>query len=247
VIGLIDLEHESWLNVRQNRLEHYAYIMDVKLKLEALSGQPCLVQRYSDVTLAGLRDLGIRALLISGNATSFDAYGQNPFAEMNRIIRATEWPILGFCGGHQLIAAAHGVEVGPIRRLQAGEEDVTDLSGPGFFKEWAFTPVQVVADDPILDGLGASPVFLEVHYWEAKQTPPGFRLLASTRDCRVQLMRQTDRPVYGAQFHPEAFTEWPNDQRSELVNLIYPSGYDRAALDGRQLLTNFFHIAGLPA
>ncbi len=247
MIGFIDLEHESWLQVRQNRLEHYAYIMDIKLKLEALSGQPCLVQRYSDVTLAGLRDVGIRALLISGNATGFDAYGQNPFAEMYQIIRAAEWPILGFCGGHQLIAAAHGVEVGPIRRLRADEVDITDLSGPGYLKEWGFMPVQVAGDDPILDGLSASPTFLEVHYWEVKQMPPAFRLLASTPDCQVQLMRQNDRPVYGTQFHPEAFTEWPNDQRCELVNLVYPSGYDRAAPDGRQLLVNFFHIAGLLA
>jgi GMP synthase-like glutamine amidotransferase len=84
-----------------------------------------------------------------------------------------------------------------------------------------------------------------VHYCEAKGVPPGFRLLARTDDCRVQLVRQSDRPVYGTQFHPEGYTEWPNDQRSELVNLVYPSGYDRAAPDGRQLLCNFFRLAGL--
>ena len=108
-------------------------------------------------------------------------------------------------------------------------------------------PVPVVAHDRILAGLGPAPVFLEMHYWEAKQIPPGFQLLASTADCPVQLIRQIDRPVYGAQFHPEAYTEWPNDQRCEWVNLIYPSGYDRAAPDGRQLLTNFFQIAGVSA
>ena len=55
-------------------------------------------------------------------------------------------------------------------------------------------PVPVVAHDRILDGLGPAPVFLEMHYWEAKQIPPGFQLLASTADCPVQLMRQIDRP-----------------------------------------------------
>ena len=247
MICFVDLEHDSWLHLRQNRLEHDGYIMDVKLKLEALSGQPCLVQRYCDVTLAGLRDLDIRALAISGNVTPFDAYGQGAFAELDQIIRAADWPIIGFCGGHQVMAMAHGVEVAPMRRLRPGEPDVTDLDGPGYLKEWGFMPVPLVSDDPILDGLGSAPVFLEMHYWESKQVPPGFQLLASTDNCRVQLMRQADRPVYGAQFHPEGYTDWPNDQRSEKVNVVYPTGYERAEPDGRKLLTNFFRIAGLPA
>jgi len=246
MICFIDLEHDSWLALRQNRLEHYAFMTDVKLKLEAMSGQPCLVQRYCDVSLSSLRVLDLRALLISGNATGFDAYGAGAFREMHHIIRAAEWPIIGFCGGHELIAMAHGVEVAPMRPLRPGERDVTDLSGPGYLKEWGFEPVTAVADDPILNGLACAPVFLEVHYWEAKQIPSGFKLLGSTGDCRIQLMRRDDRPVYGTQFHPEAFTEWPNDQRNELVNLVYPSGYDRIASDGRTLLTNFFHVAGLP-
>jgi len=242
MICFIDLEHESWLKRRQDRLEHYGFIMDVKLKLEELSGQPCIVQRYRDATLRGLRDLGISALVISGNATGFDAYGEGAFDELHRIVRAAEWPVIGFCGGHQLIAEAHGGAIGPMRLLRPGEPDITDLSGPGYLKEWGFTTVNIVGDDPILNGLGRSPVFLEMHYCEVKGTPGGFHLLASTPDCRVQLMRRDDRPVYGAQFHPEGYTEWPNDDRSELVNLVYPGGYAEARPDGRRLLMNFFHI-----
>lgn len=245
MICFVDLEHESWLTVRQNRLEHYAFIVDVKLKLEAISGQPCLVQQYCDVTLDALRALEIRALIISGNATGFEQYDTTHLAELHRIIRAAEWPIIGFCGGHQQIAAAHGVELGPMRLLHPGEPDLTDLSGPGYLKEWGFGPVSVTAEDPILEGLSRTPVFLEMHYCEAKQVPSGFRLLASTSDCRVQLIKRDDKPVYGAQFHPEAYTESPGDDRSELVNLVYPDGYPQAQPDGKKLLANFFQLAGL--
>lgn len=245
MICFVDMEHASWLAQRQRRLAHDAFIMDVKLKLEALSGQPCLVRRYCDTSLAELRRFGIRALVISGNAAEFSEYGGCAFDELHRIIRAAEWPIIGFCGGHQQIAAAHGAEVGPMRRLLPGEPDLTDLSAPGYLKEWGFTPVSVVAADPILAGLSPAPIFLEVHYCEARQLPPGFRLLASTPDCRVQLMRREDRPVYGAQFHPEAYTEWPNDDRNELVNLVYPAGYPHAEPAGRRLLENFFRVAGI--
>ena len=247
MICFIDLEHESWLRLRLHRQEHYGYIMDTKLKLEALSGQPCLVQRYNDVSLSGLRALGIQAMAISGNATNFEHYGAGAFSEMYQIIRAAEWPIIGFCGGHHVIAQAHGAEVGPMRRLRPGEPDPAEISAPGYLKEWAFTPVSVVADDPILKGLGSAPVFLEMHYCEVKQVPPGFQLLASTDPCRVQLMRQIDRPVYGAQFHPEGYTEWPNDERCEKVNIVYPSGQEHVAPAGRTLLANFFQIAGVAA
>lgn len=245
MICFIDMEHASWLALREQRLSHYAFIMDVKLKLEALSGQPCLVRRYCDTSLEELRGFGIRALVISGNATEFSEYGDCAFDELHRIVRAAEWPIIGFCGGHQQIAAAHGAEVGPMRRLRPGEADVTDLSAPGYLKKWGFMPVSVVQDDPILDGLGLAPAFLEVHYCEAKEIPPGFRLLASTPDCRVQLMRRVNRPVYGTQFHPEGYTEWPFDARNELVNLVYPSGYAHAEPAGRRLLENFFRVAGI--
>lgn len=245
MICFIDLEHASWLARRERRLAHDAFTMDVKLKLEAIAGQPCLVRRYCDTSLEELLEFGIRALVISGNATEFSEYGDCAFDELHRIIRAAEWPIIGFCGGHQQIAAAHGAEIGPMRRLRPGEADVTDLSAPGYLKEWGFMPVSVVADDPILAGLGRAAVFLEVHYCEVKLVPAGFRQLASTADCRVQLMRREDRPVYGTQFHPEGYTEWPFDARNELVNLVYPAGCARAEPDGRRLLENFFRVAGI--
>lgn len=245
MISFVSIEHDSWLEDPETRNAHLSYCMDVKLKVEAMTGRPCLVQRYGDVTHQRLQELGITALLISGNAVGFEEYGDGAFSEMYRIIRQAEWPILGFCGGHQLIAMAHGAAVAPMRRLRPGEPDVTTLSGPGYLKEWGFMPVDVVEGDPIFDGLGASPVFLQVHYCEVKEFPPGYRILASSPDCPFQAMRRCDRPVYGVQFHPEGYTEGPHDQRSPVVNLVYPEGCPEARPDGRDLLANFFRIAGI--
>jgi GMP synthase (glutamine-hydrolysing) len=245
MIVFVSLEHESWFDNAENRFSHLAYCMDIKLKIEALTGQPCLVQRYTDVTLGRIQNLGIVALVISGNAVPFEEYDAGDFAEMLRIIRAAPWPILGFCGGHQLIAMAHGSTIAPMRRLRPGEPDVTDLSGPGYLKEWGFMPVEVVEPDPLLNGLGPAPVFLEVHYCEIKDLPPGFRVLASSPECRLQVIKQVDRPVYGTQFHAEGYTEGPDDQRNPLINLVYPGGYPQAQPAGRELLANFFRIAGI--
>jgi GMP synthase (glutamine-hydrolysing) len=243
MICYVSLEHDRWLNSPETRHSHLSFTMDVKLKMEEITGKPCIVQRYGDVTRQRLQELGTTAVVISGNAVGFEEYRDGAFTELMEIIRDAKWPILGLCGGHQLIAMAHGAPVAPMRRLRPGEPDITDLSAPGYLKEWGFMPVEVVRPDAIFDGLGPSPIFLEVHFCEVKELPHGFRLLASTADCRIQVMRRVDRPVYGTQFHPEAFTEGPYDRRSSLVNLVYPDGHAQAQPDGRRLLSNFFRIA----
>jgi len=199
--------------------------MDVKLRLEEISSQPCLVQRYLRLTRQRLSDWGIRALVISGNVADWAEYGEADLAEMCRIIRAAELPIIGFCGGYQLIAMAHGASLGPMRRLKEGEEDPHPDFAPGYFKEWGFTPVRILKADPLFDGLGEEPVFFEAHYWEVKEAPPAFEVLASTDACRIQAIKRIGKPVYGTQFHPEHYTE------------EHP--------DGRQLLANFFKVAGI--
>ena len=245
MICFVDIEHERWLASPDTRTSHLAFCMDVKLKLEEITGRPCIVQRYRDVTQRRLRELGVSTLLISGNAVGFEEYRKDALAELYAIIRQAEMPIMGFCGGHQLIAMAHGAPVEPMRRLRPGEPDITTLSRPGYLKEWGFTQVDVLQTDPVFEGMGSAPVFLEAHYCEVKQLPTGFQLLASTSDCRIQVMKRGDRPVYGTQFHPEGYTEGPYDLRSPLVSLVYPEGQALGQPDGRTLLANFLRIAGV--
>ena len=245
MICFVSLEHESWLEDLENRDAHLLHLMDVKLKLETMTGRSCLVRRYTDVTQQGLQDLDIETVVISGNATDLTEYASADLAGLQDVIRRATLPILGLCGGHQLIAMAHGATVAPMRRLRPGEPDVTDLSASGYLKEWGFIPVDVLESDPIFDGLGAAPVFLEMHYCEIKELPPGFDVLASTRDCAIQVLKQRDKPVYATQFHPESYTESAYDRRNPLVNLVYPDGHPEAHPAGRDLIANFFRIAGV--
>jgi len=205
--------------------------MDVKLRLEEISGHACLLQRYSRVTRQRLKEWDIRALVISGCTADWSEYSEADLAEMYHIIQAADLPILGLCGGHQLIALAYGTPVGLMRRLEEGEEDVCPDLGPGYHKEWGFTPVRLLKADPIFEGLGEEPVFFQAHYWEVKEVPPGFELLASTDVCRIQAIRHVGRLVYGTQFHPE-YCYFSKEEEKE---------YD----DGRKLLANFFRMAGI--
>jgi GMP synthase-like glutamine amidotransferase len=217
--------------------------MDVKLKLEAISGQPCIVLRYTDVTAQLLRDLNITSLVVSGNAVGFEEYSDGSLAELQQIICQADLPIIGLCGGHQLIGIAHGAPTQPMRPLQPDEPDPTTLSAPGYYKEWGYFPVNVLQPDPLFDGLGPAPTFLEAHFCELKELPVGFERLASTAECPIQAMKRVGRLVYGVQFHPEAYTEGTHDRRNSLVDLIYPDGSAPDRPDGQRLLANFFRIA----
>jgi len=231
MICYADIEHERILQDPKKRPELLVRRMEVKLRLEEISGQACLLQRYPRVTRQRLKEWGIQALIISGCGADWSEYSEADLAEMYSIIRAAELPILGLCGGHQLIAMAYGPPLGTLRRLEEGEEDVCPGLGPGYYKEWDFTPVRVLKADPIFEGLGEEPVFLEAHYWEVKEVPPGFDLLASTDVCRIQAIRRTGALVYGTQFHPECY------YFSEEEETLYD--------DGRKLLANFFRLAGV--
>lgn len=245
MICFIDLENDKWIMKPTEHDSHNSYMLDVKYRLEELSGMPCLLRRYSDVTLESLQELGVQAVFISGNASDWVDYAPGSFDALFRIIREGEWPMFGLCGGHQIIARAHGARLGPMRALEAGEKDITDLSGPGYLKEWAFMPVEVIQEDPIFEGLDSDPVVMEVHYWEIKETPPGFDVLASTDACRIQMMKHKDKPIYGAQFHPEAYHDGSLELPNHLVKLVYPKGYGEQRFDGKVILSNFFRIAGI--
>ena len=86
-------------------------------------------------------------------------------------------------------------------------------------------PVRVINRAPLFKDLPREPVFLEAHYLEAKELPPGFENLASTDECRIQAIKCQDKPVYDTQFHPEL--------------------YDNEHSDGRTLIANFLRVAGI--
>jgi len=241
----VDIEHEKALRSAEEKAAHQARCEDVKRRLEETSGDVCVIQRYRRVTRQWLSESGIRALIISGNVTDWAEYDEADLAEMYRIVRSAELPILGLCGGCQLIAMAHGASLGPIRRLEEGEKDLYEDFAPGYFKEWGFVPVRVLKPDSLFDSLREELVFLAAHYWEVKEVPLGFELLASSDACPIQAVRQIGKLVYGTQFHPEAYTEGGADRRSPLVNLVYPEGYTEEQTDGRKLLINFFRVAGV--
>lgn len=241
----VDMEHASEMQDTASQNVHADYVAHVKHKLETISGEQCIVQPYHQLTLEWLAQRDFSAVIFSGNAANWEVYDQPELEHLYTIIRQLDLPVLGFCGGVQLIALAHGAEVGPLRKLESGEVDIAPQYKPGLLKEWSFTPLTILeSTDPLFGGLPEQPVFLDSHSLEVKTIPSEFDLLASTLACRVQVLRHKSKPMYGVQFHPEAYIEEPQDADNWLINMVYPQGYSTPQPDGRKLIENFFKIAG---
>ncbi len=202
-----------------------------KLRFEELSGWPCLAMRYPWVTPEAISQYPFRAVIIGGFGHGWDEMELAELYGLYDLLHTTQLPVLGICGGHQLVAHAftqdfrqvQGLRDEPMRRLQPGEPDWEPDYHPGYFVEKGMQPVRVVHPDPLFAGLPEVVYVRQSHYCEVKQLPPDFRLLASNDHCRLQAMRHQHRLVYGVQFHPENYTDH------------YPHG--------RQILSNFFGIA----
>ena len=196
----------------------------VKLRdrMQQLSGLRCIVVHFTEVRGEDLDRRHVKAILITGRSK---VVSRELDAQFYPLIRDTQIPLFGFCGGMQMIGQAYGVAVGPLRKLAEGESDPNPSYHPGQFKEWGFLPVQIVQRDPLFEGLPDEIVVRQAHAFQVLQVPEGFQLLASSPNCKVQAFKHLQRLVYGTQFHPEV--------------------HDDQHPDGRVVVGNFFRLAGL--
>jgi GMP synthase (glutamine-hydrolysing) len=103
-----------------------------------------------------------------------------------KYVEELEYPLLGICLGHQIIAQAYGAEVG-----SAGAESYAKIK------------INIHDENDILKGLGPSMEVWTSHKDEVKSLPQGFNILASSPICDIEAMKHLEKPLYGIQFHPE--------------------------------------------
>ena len=225
MIVYVDLEHdllkqqpEMWQRVMARRMKH-------KYRFEKMTGQPCLIVRYDQVSPELLKSLRpqVRAVLISGCFTDFEHYSDESLAGLRAVYREASWPMLGLCAGFQLMMEAYGAEIGPISPPD-GRRDIHDGVEYISEHEYGFMPIQVHTRHHLFADL-PEPIVFQAHSWEVKSVPDGFRDLAESDSTKIQAVAHIDLPLYGVQFHPEE--------------------YDQEHRDGRRVIENFFMLAGV--
>lgn len=208
----------------------------VKARLEEASGERCLIVPYREFDLKAVEELRPRAIAMSGFGGHFQAREVSWFHGMDEVLHRADLPIICFCGSHQLLGFSFNQDLHavdrlhdlPMRQLEPTEDlprraqGSPDYDLSSYFVADGFYPIARLADDPLFDGLPETMMLRCSHYCEVKDLPPGFDLLASSGHCRIEAMRHRDRPLYGTQFHPEA--------------------YEAPYLDGQRLLQNFARL-----
>ena len=187
------------------------------------------------------------AIVLSGTLRDFDYYEPGILNRFRGFIEATRVPVLGICGGHQLIGLSFGARVVTLDRQEQEERRTNRLT------EYQYRFVRIIQPaDPIFKGIN-NPLS---HRWHAYTTqgrilrvwqnhglqldsvPESFTLLATSYLCRNQMMakRSDGQLIYSVQFHLEkSFEDWrKNPTRWEHPN---------ESRDGRILFENFLRLA----
>ena len=223
VTCILDTEHPDTIKDKLSKKPIPEYKCRVlQRKTLEITGLPCILVHHAEVTRKDFEQPNLKAILLMARSKSINpALDRELFA----LIRETKIPMIGFCGGLQLIVQAYGGKIDYMRKLNPNEIDTNPKYQPGWFKEWGFMPVRVSKEDRLFANLPSSLLVKEMHAWQIVSLPKEFEILGETAECKIEIAKHRDKPLYGTQFHPEA--------------------YDDQHLDGRKLLENFFRIAGL--
>ena len=157
--------------------------------------------QFTHLEQRALRDLGVDASLIDNDTPpeEIDADGLvlSGGPDMDAIGRCDEYleldvPVLGICLGMQIIAT-----------------ELDGAVGSGDYGGYADVTVDILnEDDPVTGSLAPDTRVWASHADEVKELPSGFTLTAESDVCDVEAMSNTDRDLYGVQWHPEvAHTE----------------------------------------
>lgn len=101
-----------------------------------------------------------------------------------------EKPILGVCLGHQAIGEAFGAKLINLSEVFHGVQ----------------TPVEIIGNDSIFNGLGHEILVGRYHSWvvDANGLLECLEITATSREGLIMALRHKTYDIHGIQFHPES-------------------------------------------
>ncbi len=195
----------------------------------SVENRPVLVvdfgAQYAQLIARRVREAGVYSEIVHHNITAAEVIQKNPLAiilsggpasvyepaspQLDKGILDLGVPVLGICYGFQILASALG-----------GRVDKTGL------REFGATDLKVVSGGEILAGQPGEQICWMSHGDQVMKEPAGFEVLASTATTPVAAFANSEKKIYGVQWHPEV-------KHSQF---------------GQNVLENFLHnAAGIPS
>jgi GMP synthase (glutamine-hydrolysing) len=250
---LSDVARREWGRRAESRLNRERKIApmavsNIRANVERLVREPeTRVVHFSEVAAAA-DEYRPDAIVLSGTLSDFDYYNPDLLEGFGRFIRGTRTPVLGICGGHQLVGLSFGARVFTLDNREQHEH----REGRPFEYQYRFVRI-LDRDDPIFFGINerdsgtwqdytVEAGILRVwqnHGLQLDRVPDDFRLLATAYFCRNQMMvrRSGGQLIYTVQFHLEkSFEDW---DRRQATRWEHPND----SRDGRVIFENFLNEA----
>lgn len=249
---LSDVARNDWgsaaaLELRRERRIAAMAIENIVSNVERLVQRP--VTQITNLAAVGIAAGQFKpdAIVLSGTLRDFDYYNPAVIESFTEFVRMTSIPVLGICGGHQLIGLSYGAEVMTLDRLEQHEQRENRPL------EYQYRFIRITdPDDPIFRGISNPSSGLwqdytkrshilrvwQNHGLQLDRVPEGFSLLATSYLCRNQMMvKHADgQLIYTVQFHLEkSFEDW-NKSRTRWE-------HQNESRDGRIIFENFLRLA----
>lgn len=184
------------------------------------------------------------AIVLSGTLRDFDYYNPEALGKLGHFLRETRTPVLGICGGHQLVGLSYGARVLTLDNKEQHE----NRDGRPFEYQYRFIRI-VEKEDPIFAGIDdrESGIWQDYtiearilrvwqnHGLQLDRVPEGFRLIATAYFCRNQMMvkRGDGQLIYTVQYHLEkSFEDWDSRRATRWE-------HPNESRDGRVIFENF--------
>ncbi len=152
---------------------------------------------YKYVNERMIKNISPFAIIIGGQNTPWKNYKEKKLLGIKNVILHSKIPILGICGGHQLIASAYNGEIGWVNDKYTNKKTYKNCKRlRGYIK------LDIFLKDKIFNGIKANSRFLTMHCEVVKKAPPDFTVLASYKGF-IYTIKHNKKLTYGTQFHPE--------------------------------------------
>ncbi|HWS89278.1 MAG TPA: hypothetical protein VN282_20055 [Pyrinomonadaceae bacterium] len=272
---LSETARREWGDSAASKLERERYISGLALdnivnNITRLVEEPEVRVAHLSEAVEAAEEFEPEAIVLSGTLSDFDYYSPELLRRFAAFAVKTTTPILGICGGHQLIGLCFGVPCVTLDQKEPGEQ----REGRNYEYQYRFIRI-TDPEDPIFRGIheGQAGVWQDYttegrilrvwqnHGLQLPRLPEGFTLLATSYLCKNQMMvkRTSGQLIYTVQFHLEkSFQDLtkslqrvnPNLAPEERKRLLREEASARTlwahpneSRDGRLLFENFLILA----